>query len=166
MNNQVTIRPASAADLPAILEIYEFARRFMAEHDNPTQWGDSYPDASIVCRDLEAHQLYVCIAEKSIAGVFCYFAGTEPDYLTICEGSWPNDLPYGVVHRLAVAEGQKGIASCCLRYAFAQCGNLRIDTHRDNIPMQRTLAKNGFLRCGIIHCSHGGQRITYQKIAE
>lgn len=166
MNDPLTIRPATAADLPAIVRIYDSARRFMAANGNPNQWGDSYPDETIVRGDLNAEHLYVCLAGKDIVGVFCYFTGIEPDYLTIQDGSWINDLPYGVVHRLAVAEKQKGVASCCLRYAFAQCGNLRIDTHADNIPMQRTLAKNGFLRQGIVQCSHGGERIAYQKTTE
>lgn len=164
MINRFTIRPAAAADLSAIVRIYESARRFMAANGNPTQWGDNYPDEAIVRRDLDALHLYVCLSRNDIVGVFCYFTGIESDYLTIYDGSWINDLPYGVIHRLAVAEKQKGVASCCLHYAFAQCGNLRIDTHRENLPMQRALAKNGFLRCGIIHCSHGGERIAYQKV--
>ncbi len=158
-----SIRPASEADLPRILEIYESARQFMAASGNPTQWGSHYPDPEIVRGDLDSRHLYVCTENDSILGVFCYFFGEDQDYLQIYNGAWLNDRPYGVVHRIAVASGTKGVGSACLDFALSRCGNLRIDTHRDNIPMQKLLAKNGFHPCGIIHCHHGGERIAYQK---
>lgn len=157
------IRLAQEMDLPQIQNIYALARQFMVENRNPDQWGTTYPQESILRNDLDQNHLYVCEDEDVIVGVFCYFVGIEPDYLEIFDGNWCNDLPYGVVHRLAACGKRRGIASHCLEYAFSQCGNLRIDTHRDNIPMQRLLAKSGYHRCGIIHCSHGGDRIAYQK---
>jgi hypothetical protein len=30
--------------------------------------------------------------------------------------------------------------------------------------MQKSLAKNGFVRCGIIHLANGDERIAYQRI--
>jgi hypothetical protein len=30
--------------------------------------------------------------------------------------------------------------------------------------MQRSLEKNGFARCGIIHLASGDERIAYQKV--
>ena len=39
----------------------------------------------------------------------------------------------------------------------------QIDTHKDNIPMQRVLLRNGFVYCGIIHLENGDERIAYQK---
>ena len=55
------------------------------------------------------------------------------------------------------------MAAECIRFAYERCGNLRIDTHEKNIPMQRCLAKNGFARCGIIYLEDGDPRIAYQK---
>lgn len=158
-----SIRPATLQDLPKIFRIYESARQFMAQSGNPTQWGNTYPEANIVENDLSSGHLFVCTDNGEINGVFCYFFGDDDDYRLIFDGSWLNSDPYGVVHRVATASGSKGVGSACLDYAFSQCGNLRIDTHRDNIPMQRLLNKNGFRRCGIIHCHHGGDRIAYQK---
>ena len=42
-------------------------------------------------------------------------------------------------------------------------GNLKIDTHRDNVVMQNMLKKNGFQSCGIIHVQDGSERLAYQK---
>lgn len=164
MAQELTIRPAAEADLPQILNIYAAARRFMAESGNPNQWTGGYPDETVVRGDLAHNQLYVCTDGDSVLGVFCYFQGIEPDYLKVYDGAWLQNGPYGVVHRIAVTSKCRGIASFCLNYAFSRCSDLRIDTHRDNLPMQRTLTKNGFVYCGTVHCSHGGERLAYQRI--
>lgn len=163
-DNSLTIRLAADRDIPAVIDIYADARRYMAENGNPNQWTGGYPDTDQVQSDLNNNNLYVCSDScNNIVGVFCYFEGIEPDYQNIYQGGWLTEGPYGVIHRIAVGAHQKGIASACLSYAFSRCGNLRIDTHRDNLPMQRTLAKNGFTPCGIIYTKYGGERIAYQK---
>ena len=49
-------------------------------------------------------------------------------------------------------------------YCFDIVKSLRIDTHRQNIPMQNSLVKNGFRYCGIIYLESGDERIAYQKV--
>ena len=97
-------------------------------------------------------------------GVFCYFEGTDPTYTKIYDGKWIDENHVGVIHRVAVALHRKGVASFCYDYCFNISKNVRIDTHRDNIPMQRSLIKNGFKYCGIIHLLNGDERLAYQKI--
>ena len=157
------IRHATEEDLGRILPIYAHARRYMKEHGNPTQWGDSYPDEATLREDIELSRLFVCTEEDEILGVFCYFFGEDPTYQKIYEGDWKNDLPYGVLHRIAVTSHRSGVASFCYDYCFSKCKNLKIDTHRNNIPMQHSLAKNGFSYCGIIYLATGDERLAYQK---
>ena len=85
------------------------------------------------------------------------------DYRVIEDGAWLADGPYGVVHRIASAPGTRGAATYCLNWAFARCGNLRIDTHADNAPMQGLLRKLGFARCGRIYIADGSPREAFQK---
>ena len=47
--------------------------------------------------------------------------------------------------------------------AFSQCGNLKIDTHENNVVMQNLLKKNGFTYCGRIYVDDGGERLAFQK---
>ena len=62
---------------------------------------------------------------------------------------------------------EKGTASLCIEWCLKESGgDLRIDTHRDNIPMQKLLEKNGFVQCGIIHLSNGDERIAYEKVVK
>ncbi len=160
------IRKATTCELDAILEIYAGARRYMREHGNMEQWAGGYPPRELIERDIEQGICHVCVEAGELLGVFCYFYGEDPTYLCIEDGAWLNDRPYGVIHRIASAAHRRGVASACFDWAFARCGNLKIDTHHDNIPMQRSLAKNGFSRCGIIRLANGDPRIAYQKAAD
>lgn len=82
--------------------------------------------------------------KECIEGVFYYACEKDSTYSVIEDGAWLNDKPYAVVHRIAIAEGTRGIGSFCLNWALEQAGNVRIDTHIDNKPMQELLKKLGF----------------------
>ena len=69
-----------------------------------------------------------------------------------------------MIHRIAVKYHGRGIADFCFNECFKQFPIIRIDTHEDNIPMQRCLSKNGFEYCGIIYLANGSKRLAYQKI--
>ena len=159
-----TIRPATAADLPQILRIYADARQFMKENGNPNQWGEDRPAQAILKEDIALGQLYVCMQQERICGVFAFIPGPDPTYAYLEGGQWLNDAPYGVIHRIAVECHQGGVATACIQWAFTQCCNLRIDTHAQNIPMQRALAKWGFTPCGTIYLANGDPRLAYHKI--
>lgn len=154
---------AHEGQLERVLAIYADARRYMRESGNPDQWGDSYPSETLVRADIAARQLYLCVEGDEILGVFVYSEGEEPTYARIDDGAWLNDRTAGVMHRVAVAKHGKGVAAFCFAECFSRCRNLKIDTHRDNLPMQRALAKNGFVYCGIIHLENGDERLAYQK---
>ena len=90
--------------------------------------------------------------------------GPDEDYAVIGDGSWlEEERPYWVVHRVA-SYGGRGAAAWCLDWCWQRCDNLRIDTHRDNLPMQRLLEKCGFGLRGVVSCRHGGERMAYQKL--
>lgn len=157
------IRRSTIADLSVILELYAHAREFMRSHGNPEQWGSAYPPRELVEADICSGKSYVCEEKGRIVGTFYYGTEPEEDYEKIYDGNWLNDAPYGVVHRITSDGTVKGTASCCLDWALQQCGNLKIDTHRDNTVMQRTLSGNGFRYCGIIYLQDGSERLAYQK---
>ncbi len=163
---ELRIEKTRPEQLGRVLEIYEGARRFMAEHGNPNQWGTTDPPPAQIRRDIAEGNSYVCMAGEEIAAVFYYREGEDPTYRVIEGGRWLDDGPYGVVHRIASSGIVKGAGSFCIRWAFERCGSLRIDTHRDNHVMQNMLRKNGFVFCGIIHLEDGSERLAFQKTAE
>ncbi|MBQ6386322.1 MAG: methyltransferase [Lachnospiraceae bacterium] len=164
----MTIRNSTEADLGRIMEIYAHARAFMAEHGNPDQWGPStWPPEKLIRRDIEEGHSYVCVnGAGRVIGVFYYREGNEiePAYREIRDGVWRDERPYGVVHRIASDHSEKGIGAFCINWAYEQCGHLRIDTHGDNVVMQRLLKKLGFIHCGTIFVEQDdAPRLAYEK---
>ncbi len=161
----MNIRLAKLEELEKIESIYSDAREFMKENGNPRQWKNTYPPHNLILSDIEGGNLYTVFEDDEISGVFYFKSGDDPSYEKIYEGSWKNSLPYGVIHRIAVSKNArgKGIAKAAFDYAYSLCGNVKIDTHIDNIPMQKALEKCGFCRCGIIQLPDGEERIAYQK---
>ena len=88
----------------------------------------------------------------------------EPTYTEIEDGSWIDDTPYGVIHRLASDGSQKGTGSFCINWAYEQCKHIRIDTHIDNTIMQKLVEKLGFIHCGTIYVKQDDYpRLAYEK---
>lgn len=158
------IRKTVKTDLPQIGKIYDNAKKFMCETGNPNQWNTEKPNAESAREDMEKGVGYVVEENGEILAVFMFSQAPDPTYARIYNGKWLSDAPYGVIHRVAVAKQGQGIIGHCIEECFAVCQNLRIDTHRDNIPMQRALLKRGFEYCGIIHLANGEERLAYQKI--
>ena len=152
------IRNANLNDLEKILAIYAKARAFMREHGNETQWQNNYPPEDSLRENIRDGKLKLAMDGEEIACVFYFAVEEEPTYAYI-EGSWPDNEPYGVVHR--VASAKKGGATFAIRWAMTQCRNLRIDTHDDNYPMQNLVKKLGFSYCGRIYVADGSPRRAY-----
>lgn len=157
------IRKTVATDLVAIGQIYENAKAFMRAAGNPNQWNEGKPNAETAREDMEKGVGYVVEENGEVVAVFMFSTEPDPTYAKIYEGAWLSDEPYGVIHRIAVAKQGQGIIGYCIDECFARCHNLRIDTHRDNLPMQKALIKRGFTYCGIIHLENGDERLAYQK---
>ena len=162
------IRKATFNDLQKILVIYQKAREFMSESGNPNQWGKVNPPRERTEADIRDNSLYVIEDNNELLAVFYYKIENDPTYKVIYNGNWLNDHAYGVIHRIAVSDKArgKGVSGICFDFAFKDCRNLKIDTHKDNLPMQRALTKHGFTQCGIIHLANGDARIAYQKTEE
>ena len=157
------IRKTTLEEIDLLMEMYANARTFMAAHGNPDQWKNGYPSRDRVIADIESGCSYVCEYDGRIIATFFYKRGDDATYREIFDGHWLNDAPYSVVHRITADGTVRGAASFCLDWAFARCGNLKIDTHRDNSVMQRLLEKNGFQYCGVIYTDDGSERMAYQK---
>lgn len=158
------IRKTTLADLEQVDDLYEHAKRFMAEHGNPGQWGPEYPTREIVKSDIAEGIGYVGVEDGKIVAAFVFFVGDEPTYQVI-DGAWLDDRPYGVIHRLASNGTIKGVGSACIDWAIHQCGNMRIDTHENNTIMRNLLQKKGFQYCGVVWMADGTPRFAYQRLA-
>lgn len=150
-------------DIEMIVPIYDKARKFMADNENPNQWINGYPSIEIITEDIINGNCFICKNDEgNIVGAFTFIIGDDPTYEKIYSGQWLNDKPYGVIHRLASNGTTRGITKTCIEWCLKQIKNIRIDTHHDNKVMQGLLGKMKFEYCGIIHTHNGTERLAYQ----
>lgn len=160
------IRPARAEDLPALIPIYDAARRFMAEHGNPTQWAASgYPNGEDLAEDIRLGQLYVLDEGGALHGAFVLQLGEEANYRQI-DGAWLSDAPYGTIHRVASDGAVPGLFDACLAFCRDKIAHLRIDTHENNAVMRHLIVSRGFLPCGVIRVEDGTLRLAFERVEQ
>ena len=156
------IRKAQKDDLPEVTRIYDTARRFMRENGNPTQWGNGYPSEELVSRDIDNGNLHLLTTDDGrIYACFGLFTGDDPTYDYI-DGQWGDDTPYAAIHRVASDGSVRGVFRDCFNFVRSQFSHIRIDTHNDNITMQKAIEKCGFMHRGTIYVEDGTPRMAYE----
>lgn len=163
------IRKAEEKDITAIERIFEGARRAMAAMGNTTQWVNGYPGRDDILRDMADG---VCRVMEDgngrVYGVFSVFTQPDPTYPGIYDGAWLNERPYATIHRIASDYSHRGVLKEAVDYCLELTGEVRIDTHRNNLPMINGLTRLGFTLCGKIRLFRGGdnERLAFQKSSE
>lgn len=158
------IRNTTPEEIDILMDIFDQAKSFMQKTGNGNQWINGYPSRELIVQNIEDGNSYVCLDDAGeIVATFFFKIGEDETYANIYHGQWLNDEPYGVVHRIASSGKVKGIANYCLQWCFDQCGNIRVDTHKDNKVMQNALLRNGYVYCGIIYIKNGTERLAFQK---
>ncbi len=158
------IRKARLCELSEIQKVFEIGRNFMRQNGNKNQWINGYPQDEVLVDDINNDNLYVCVENGEIAGVFAFIIGKDPTYSYIEGGDWLDDGNYGTVHRIASSGKYRGIAKICFDFCKSKIDNVRCDTHHDNAFMQKKLQENGFEKCGVIYIADGSPRIAYNFV--
>ena len=165
--NKRTIRKAVPQDVAMIMRLVEEARGIMRSCGNMDQWTNGYPSRDVIEEDIRNGHCYLCVDPGGeVVASFAFIPGPEPTYKEIYEGAWLDEKPYHVVHRLASTRASHGVFDDVMDYCMAVAGNLRIDTHRDNVIMRHVIERYGFGYCGIIYLLNGDERLAYQKSSE
>ena len=158
------IRKTLPGDLDRIEEIYTAAKEYMRINGNPTQWNTDSPSRKTAEEDMKNGVGYVCEDSGEVVAVFMFAIGPDEIYDKIYDGAWLSDESYAVMHRVAVGKHGAGIIDFCFSECLKMFPNIRIDTHKDNIPMQKVLKRSGFEYCGKIYLKNGDERIAFQNI--
>ena len=71
------IRKTTEADFDRVMEIYAYARDFMARTGNPNQWGPTnWPPEALIHNDIQEGDSYVCTNDDgNVIGVFYFIQG-------------------------------------------------------------------------------------------
>ncbi len=167
------IRKTTDADLEAVMEILNEARRTIAQL-GINQWQDGYPTAEVILDDISRDRSRVMVKDGEVIGTFAVLDDGEPTYDRIYDGHWltgDDSRSYIAVHRVAISLKSRGSGASgeLVKYACDAAGRLgmdsvRIDTHEGNVVMRRMLEKNGFIHCGTIYLAGGDPRVAYERI--
>lgn len=163
-------RKTRIEDSEKVLEIIKQAQQSIKDM-NFDQWQNGYPNMQSILEDIKDGYGHVLVVDGKIMGTLALSFDGEETYEKIYEGKWLSDHEFAVVHRVAVHNECKGmgIATKMLSDVEKMCRDkgmksIRIDTHRENIPMQKTILKSGFTYCGIIYTNDGSERFAYEKL--
>ncbi len=162
--SKIEIRKAKYSDLDVLLGVYQKARGIMRSTGNPTQWSGGYPQRELLEEDISLGRLFVVECDGVTVGSFVFFIGQDPVYTHIEQGEWKGKGEYGVLHKVASNGTVKGVFAHIYNFAKSKITYLRIDTHQDNVVMQRVLDKHGFIRAGIVYMADGSPRIAYENL--
>jgi len=165
------VKQAQLCDVKQVLDIIEQNQQYLKE-EGIDQWQNGYPNLDSITEDVEQGNCYVLISDKAIVATAAIIVGIEDTYNIINNGQWfTKDSPYITIHRIAVLPELKGtgLANHFLDFCFktfTNCASIRIDTHADNISMQKFLANNGFNYCGEITLNDGSPRIAFELLKQ
>ena len=159
-----TIRKSVVADIGCIMDLLEMGRQKMRANGNMEQWTNGNPKQALVEEDIRKGNSYVMEEDGVVIATFAFIEGPDVTYNSIYEGEWmAGEMPYHVVHRMASRHGVHGVFKDVLDFCFERCGNIRIDTHRNNRAMLAMLKKLGYSRCGRITLQSGAKREALHK---
>lgn len=184
------LRKMKNDDLPTVETLILHARTHMGKVLKIDQWQGAYPAVSDYAEDILRGRGYVfCDEHDQPIGAAMVTTEPEPSYERMTDstalarfenaelfgtlrGTWQFDArDAGVVHRFCVdtALHRRGVGSAFMNEIFAllrsnACKSVRIDTHPQNIPMQKMLEKCGFLPVGVVTVPEATpERIAYER---
>ena len=163
-------RNAGALEVQSCYRVLSDAREKMWR-EGRDQWTADYPLPLDVKRDIDNGCAYVLDAGSGPVAYGAVIFTGEPAYAGITDGQWLSDLPFVVVHRLAVSpqwQG-RGLAREFIRSVeklAAERGfrSFRIDTREDNAAMIHLLLQSGFTKCGTVVLPVNKVRIGFEKL--
>ncbi|MEQ8155334.1 MAG: GNAT family N-acetyltransferase [Clostridiaceae bacterium] len=162
-------RKAVETDINGIMNIIRQAQAYFNEQ-GIDQWQNSYPNVETISCDIDNNYGYILLKDDDIVATAAVSFDGEKTYDTIYEGQWISNDEYAVIHRIAVDSSYKGsglsshiiknVEELCLRKGVY---SIKVDTHEENLSMQKLLKKNKFQYCGIIYLEDGSKRVAFEK---
>lgn len=163
-------RKSVETDVTSIMNIIKQAQAYFKEQ-GINQWQDNYPNFETVKKDIINKNGYILLKDNNIVGTVAVAFDGEKNYEAIYDGEWISNDEYAVIHRIAVDHNYKGlglssviiknIEKICLKKGVH---SIKVDTHKENLSMQKLLQKNRFQYCGIIYLEDKSKRIAFEKM--
>lgn len=163
-------RKSLECDVDKIMLIIKQAQDYFKEN-NIDQWQNNYPNTETIRNDIRNNESYVLIKDGEIVATTALSFNGDSNYDHIYDGKWLSNDKFAVIHRIAVDNTYKGLglSSEIIKMVEKIClekevHSIKIDTHADNLSMQKLLKKNDFKYCGVIYVSDGTPRVAFEKL--
>ena len=155
--NKIWIHRIGIENIPDVMKITNQAKDLLKKNGS-LQWQQGYPNEDTFTEDIKNNSLYGLYEDNKLNAFGAYVYGKDLNYVEI-DGKW--DIPANdkdmAIHRVAVDENCHGkkfgvkILKYGIEYAKKLgCLTVKVDTHKNNIPMQKSILKSGFVYKGII----------------
>lgn len=167
------IKKATINDINIVMEIINDAKKYL-KSQNSLQWNqkDGYPSENDLMKDIINNSCYLYIENNEVIGTMSIILTPDENYNEI-DGHWLTTGKYASIHRIAIknTHHQKGIGVKMLLEAeeIVKSNNIysiKIDTHKINIPMTKTIINSGYTYCGVITLKRSKEdnlRNAYEK---
>ncbi len=159
------IRLAINDEIQAISELAKVVRADMW-NNGLEQWTGNYPAYENFYQDYANKGLHVLVKDGLIIGSVSIFVENETAYHEVV---WEKDKSL-VVHRIIVdpARQGQGYGKQLLEFALSMAkqdgfGSVKIDTHPDNLKMQKLLKSMNFSYRGYLSSIN---RLAFEKVVE
>ena len=155
--NKLWIHRIGISDMPKVMKITNDAKTLLKKNGS-LQWQQGYPNENTFTTDVNNKSLYGLYQNNELIGYGAYIYGKDINYVEI-DGKWeiPANDKDMAIHRVAVEENQHGnnYGIKILKYGILYakklgCITVKVDTHKNNLPMQKCIQKSGFIYKGII----------------
>ncbi|MFV8290507.1 GNAT family N-acetyltransferase [Aerococcus viridans] len=166
----LALRQSVEGDMAQLAKMLEDAIALLAMN-NVDQWQNGTISSKMLLDAIMHDQAFVW-EQRDATGIagFCVLNTYDELYEeTLAEGEWTVDGPYLAIHRVMVSQHLRGRKVSTQMFldikkmgVDSNIASLRIDTHPDNIIMQKTLKRNGFVRTGLLYMPSGSPRYTYE----
>lgn len=151
------LKQATEFDLKIIMQIINDAKEYLRKQDS-LQWNlpDGYPSEYDLLKDIKNENCYIYLEKNIVVGTMSIIYTPDENYDEI-NGKWLTNASYASIHRMAIksTHHNKGIGLKMLLEAERiiksnKVYSIKIDTHKINIPMTKTILKAGYTYCGVI----------------
>jgi RimJ/RimL family protein N-acetyltransferase len=170
MEMELNFRKTVKEDIDNVMVVIKQAQEYFKEK-GINQWQNNYPNNDTINNDITNGHSYVLLKDEDIVATVAVSFDEESTYNNIYEGKWIANDKYAVIHRIAVDNTYKGLglSSEIIKRIEELClskdvHSIKVDTHRENLSMQKLLKKNNFEYCGVIYLLDGNERIAFEKI--
>lgn len=164
------LRKSIVSDVENIMVIIRQAQVSLKER-GVNQWQNGYPNEDTIIGDISRGESYVLVKNGEVIATTMITFEEDTFYEKIYDGEWLNDGKYATIHRIAVCDEYKGlgISSQIILQTEELCRqnnipSIKIDTHKENIPMRKVIEKNGFKYCGIVYVDGNSERVAFEKL--